>query len=177
MIWTVHICTQQTSERIRRCEKHHTNQTHKRDRFRRDPKTRERKGVEQRERKQRKQTNIQIIWSIELISVIEQNGHYPFSGSNSSVLIFRPWISTMIEQIVIAGLHKTIKPFSMLTKYQFPVIQSIRTMSIAFERRKNNFELDFFISISIFQYVAPTSHMSGDFWLWKCPWIVKIVYI
>lgn len=55
-----------------------------------------------------------------------------------------------IVQIVINGLHKTIKPLSVFTKYQLPVIQSIRNISTAVEENYDeHFSLNLFLSFDI----------------------------
>lgn len=41
----------------------------------------------------------------------------------------------MIEHIVNFGLHKTINPTSVFTKYQLPVTQSILIISIAIRKK------------------------------------------
>lgn len=53
-----------------------------------------------------------------------------------------------IEQMVNFGLHKTTRPASILTKYQFPVIQSIRIISTANKDGKDH------SSISVFWYLC-----------------------
>lgn len=96
---------------------------------------------------------------------------YPLSGSNSSVLIFCPWISTTIEHTVSVGLHKTIKPLSVFTKYQFPVIQSIRKMSTAVVERKRETQLKILLlSCWVVRYKKRTRHF-GNYKFWPfCTW-------
>lgn len=62
---------------------------------------------------------------------------YPLVGSNTIDEGFCTSCNIMLQYCIVL-VHINIKPGSLLKKYQFPVIQSRRNLSIAMNERKYN---------------------------------------